>query len=220
MLLNPILMGLIVSVTGFVTQATPQQIASGKDYWVDSQPDPEFANINARVNLGTLREIERGVYDVDLRWPLGFDDRKSWQRKIPGVVLTPANYQIYRERITCHQDKQFSFSYQSALYDGQGQALKVETKVIALAQRAAEESHAQFLKRLGTTDTVSYGSDPRSLVCWAVAQKCRNQAFYWPPPPNLTPFDSPAIETLLLKYNQQFVPACLIQSHQASSSPK
>jgi hypothetical protein len=213
MISKTLFLGFILSLAGFITQATPDQIASGKDYWVDSEPDPEFANINARVNLGNLREIAHGIYDADLRWPLSFDARKHWKKQIPGLVLTPAHYGVDRERIICHQNQHFSFGYRSALYNGQGQEIKVKLEDPQVAQQAAEKLHADFLKRLNLTDTVSYGSDPRSLVCWAVAQKCRKQAFYWPPPPNLTPLNhSQAAENMRAKYNQQFVPDCSIKT--------
>ncbi|KXO72951.1 hypothetical protein AYJ56_17310 [Brucella anthropi] len=79
------------------------------------------------------------------------------------------------------------------------------------SQRAEAGVRASQRAKIGN-GVASYGSDPRSLACWAAARKCANEAFTWPPPPNRTPLEyTEEARKMNEDYNKTFVPTCILE---------
>jgi hypothetical protein len=69
-----------------VTSAPAAAVASGRPLWVDSQPNPKHALINARVDIGSLCQSGE-VIEARLAWPLTLGRLKDVSAEHPGVMM-------------------------------------------------------------------------------------------------------------------------------------
>jgi hypothetical protein len=167
--------------------ATNKQIASGSPLWIDSQSDPEFAMINAKVDIGTLAQ-KGDALEAAVRWPAS--------RRTGG-------YEVERQRVVCGPKDALSYSIEVAHYASDGTLIDRKANDPKIQRAKAEAYEAQ------TGGTMSYGDAPPDLICWAAARKCQGKPFSWPPPPNNTPLEySARADAMRAAHNRQFVPAC------------
>jgi hypothetical protein len=165
---------------------------------VSSTTDPSLALINARVDIGDLRQAGDAV-EAELAWTLRLGMLNDIRFLHPGVSIPEGSASIIRERIVCRSDRALSYV--------------VETRIVApdgkLLYRKAHDADLERKKAEALAGPMSYGTDPRSLVCWAAARKCEGKDFTWPPPPNNTPLEYSARATSMrTEYNARFVPTC------------
>ena len=182
------------------------RIAAGTPLQVDSNSDPAFALINARVDIGRLRQVGDAI-EAELAWTLRSGMLNDERAVRPGVVIPEGSVSISREHIVCGADGALSFSVETRIVAADGKLLDRRSQD-AGAQRQKAEAQEQSLARM-TGRPTGYGSDPRSLVCWAAARRCEGQAFTWPPPPNLTPLEHSArADKMRQGYAARFLPNC------------
>ena len=172
-----------------VTRAPAAAIASGKPFWVDSQPDPKDALLDALVDIGTLRQSGDAIV-AKMRWHAPPRDS--------------GHYELDTEHVICASDRMLSYPVDLQEFDSSGHLVKHKV-YDPIAQRAKETAwQAKFKSALSP-----YGTDQRSLACWAAARKCEGKAFNWPPPPDSTPLEHSARAKLMAaKYSRMFVPSC------------
>jgi hypothetical protein len=188
------------------TFAPASMICAGTSFWVDSNPDPAYARINARVDIGTMRQTGDEI-EARFLWPSAPGYLMSWRAAHPGVTIPDGSHSIDRERIVCGAEDTLSFRVESTIVAPDGALIFRETFDPA-KQRLKEETRKKEM-RAAFPRPVSYGHDPRSLVCWAAARKCEGKDFSWPPPPNKTPLEySERATRMQAEYNRMFVPAC------------
>lgn len=157
-------------------------IAAGKALWVDSAP--RIAVLNARVDIGSMRQVGDELEGV-LRWP-----------------ATPASPRISIEttRVLCTPSAELYYEIALTEESTDGRVLERVTYDHAVARKKAETDRWR---------PQSYSPNPRSLLCWAAARKCEGKPFTWPPPPNLKPLEHSERATKMQDdYNKQFVPTC------------
>ncbi len=158
--------------------------------WVASKGDQSV--IDAMVNIGAMRQVG-DVLEVDIRWP-----------------YLPASYgpePAEKDHIICKADHAVSYAIEDGFVAADGHYHVKQEYDPASEREIAEQRYSERVKFGGGFS--SYGSDPRSLACWAAARKCADQSFTWPPPPNETPLENTA-EALKMNddYNKEFVPTC------------
>ncbi|MND47864.1 hypothetical protein D3C80_387670 [compost metagenome] len=156
-----------LSAAGDMTIAH-REIASGQIKWVSSSGDR--SSTDALVDVGSLRQVGE-VLEVVVRWP-----------------YLPAAYgpePAEKNHIVCQAEKALSFDVEDGYLspDGKYHVKKVHSPK---SQREQAEQLASQFAKIGNGIS-SYGSDPRSMACWAAARKCAGQDFSWPPPPNTAP---------------------------------
>jgi len=179
-----------VSVAENVDQ---KSIAGGSVKWVSSSGDK--SPTDAMVDIGSMRQVGDAL-EVIIRWP-----------------YMPAPYgpdAVEKDHIICRANGALSFSVADGHVspDGHYQFKNVPDPA---SQRAQAEKRASQMAKIGNRVS-SYGSDPRSLACWAAARKCANEAFTWPPPPNRTPLEyTDEARKMNDDYNKSFVPACKLE---------
>jgi len=189
-----------------VTPVPANAIGSGSPFLVNSQPDRQFALINARVDIGTLRQIGDAI-EAELTWTLRLGMLNDTRAAHPGVTIPEGSASVDRERIVCRLDGALSYRIETRIVAPDGTLVTRQTYDANVERKKAEQDE-QRLARI-TTTLAGYGPDPRSLVCWAAARKCEEKDFTWPPPPNKTPLEySERATRMRTDYNHQFVPRC------------
>ena len=182
------------------------RIAAGAPLQVDSNSDPASALINARVDIGRLRQVGDAI-EAELAWTLRSGMLNDARAGRPGVVIPEGSASISRERIVCGAEGALSYSVETRIVAADGKLLDRQARDAA-AQRKKAEAQERSLARM-TGRPTGYGPDPRSLVCWAAACRCEGRAFTWPPPPNLTPLEHSArADEMRQAYAARFVPNC------------
>ncbi len=182
----------------------PSQVAAGTPLMVDSNTDPEFAIINARVDIGALRQVDDAI-EAQLTWPLQLGSLRDMRAMHPEVTIPEGSRSVDVERVVCRTGGALSYRVANRIVGPDG-ATVLTQKFDAVAARTQAEDYARTL-------ATGFASDPRSLVCWAVARKCENKLFTWPPPPNDTPLEySDRATKMRAAYNRQFIPSCRIRS--------
>jgi hypothetical protein len=174
-------------------------VAAGSPFWFEI--DPAVPELNTKIDLGTLRAIDDEL-EVQLEWPMSPGLRMAIQSQEPSVMITDGSRLFATERVVCTTRGAMHFETLSRLVGPDGGELRRRDEEPAAARAQAEESFSkQHLD--------SYGRDPRSLVCWAVARKCGGEAVTWPPPPNRTPLEySERADRMRAEYNALFIPKC------------
>ena len=189
-----------------VTSAPASVIGAGTPFWVDSNPDPEFALIDARVDIGTVRQRGDEI-EVQILWPSAPGSLMSWRAAHPGVTIPAGSQAIERERVVCGPEEMLYFRVESTIVGPDG-TLIVRKTFDPTEERLKAEASAKEMRAISRMP-VGYGSNPRSLVCWAAARKCEGKDFSWPPPPNKTPLEySERATRMRAEYNRMFVPTC------------
>jgi hypothetical protein len=189
-----------------VTFASASVIGAGTPYWVDSNPDPAFALIDARVDIGTLRQTGDEI-EVQILWPSGPGSLMSWRAAHPGVTIPAGSQGLDLERVVCGPEEKLYFRVESTIVGPDGTLIARKT-FDPKEERLKAEASAKEMRTISRMP-VSYGSDPRSLVCWAAARKCEGKDFSWPPPPNKAPLEySERATRMRAEYDRMFVPIC------------
>ncbi len=171
----------------------PTSIATGSPQWVASNGDQ--SSVDALVDIGSMRQIGDAL-EVFIRWP-----------------YLPASYgpePAEKDHIFCQVDRALSFSVEEGFFSPDGKYLIKE----AFNPENQREQAKQLASQMAKTGNGfwSYGSDPRSLACWAAARKCAGQDFTWPPPPNRTPLEyTEKARKMNDAYKKMFVPTCKIE---------
>ncbi len=98
------------------------KIAAGSPLVVDSQTDPEFALINARVDIGRLRQVDDAV-EAELVWPLRYGSLNDARASRPGVVIPEGSTSVSRERVVCRADGAMSFAVETRIVAPDGRVL-------------------------------------------------------------------------------------------------
>jgi len=167
-----------------------KSIAAGSALWVSNSGDE--SSTDAMVDIGTMRQIGDAL-EVIIRWP-----------------YLPSSYGpevVEKLHIICRADGALSFSVEEGHVSPEGH-FQFQNIYDPAIQRAEAEKRATQMAKI-SNGVSSYGSDPRSLACWAAARKCANEVFTWPPPPNKTPLEySEQARKMNADYNQMFVPTC------------
>jgi hypothetical protein len=186
-----------------VTSAAPAAIGGGAPVWIDSVPDPAFALINARVDVGTLRQVGDAV-EAQTAWTLKLGLLRDTRAAHPGLTIPDGSQQIERERIVCRPEGPLSYRVESTLLTPDGKLIDRRTFEPEHERRKSEEQDARLSR-----SRPGYHPDPRSLVCFAVARKCDDKPLSWPPPPNLAPLEhSERAARMNAEYDRMFVPGC------------
>ncbi|WP_273786531.1 hypothetical protein [Brucella intermedia] len=170
-----------------------KSIAVGSAHWVSSSGDK--SSTDAMVDIGTMRQ--RGdALEVIIRWP-----------------YLPSSYGpevVEKMHIICRADGALSFSVAEGHVSPDGH-FQFQNVYDPAGQRAEAEKRDSRMAKI-SNGVSSYGSDPRSLACWAAARKCANEAFVWPPPPNETPLEyTEHSRKMNADYNEMFVPTCELE---------
>lgn len=168
----------------------PSSVASGRPVWVASEGDK--SPIDALVDIGDMRQIGDEL-DVAIRWP----------------YLPPPGgpEQQEQDRVICGPDHAVSYTISTGVVGAGGAYTVQHTYDAAEERRKAVRYDTDMAKAAG--GATSYGTDPRSLACWAAARKCRGEAVTWPPPPDTAALDNSAASLATnAAYNRGFVPTC------------
>ena len=182
------------------TDVAPSAIAAGSPQWIASSGDK--SSIDALVDIGSMRQID-DVLEVEIRWPY--------------LPVSYGSEESDKEHIICQADHAISFSIEIGFVSPDGQYHVKRTLDPASEREKAEQRDAEMANIGGGFS--SYGSDPRSLACWAAARKCAGESFTWPPPPNETPLEySDRARKMNSDYNLAFVPTCTLESGAKASS--
>ena len=177
-------------------------VGAGTPVWFEI--DPSVPELNTRVDLGTVRAIDDEL-EAALEWPMSFGLTQAIEANDPSVEVPAGSRLFATERIVCTKRGALHFETGSRLVGPDGGVLRIKEADPKSARVEAEEWFAK-------SSPGSYGSDPRSLVCWAVARKCAGQPLSWPPPPNLTPLEySERADRMRAEYNAHFIPGCSLR---------
>jgi hypothetical protein len=188
-----------------VTAAPPVAIGGGASIWIDSVPDPAFALINARVDIGTLRQIGDAI-EAQVSWPLKYGALRDAQAARPGLTIPEGSQLIERERIVCRPQGPLSYRVGTTLVAPDGKLIDRQTFEPDRERRKSEEQETRL-----SGSRPGYHPNPPSLVCWAVARKCDDKPMSWPPPPNNTPLENSERATRMnTEYDRMFVPRCTL----------
>jgi hypothetical protein len=198
----------LMAGNGDCEPATPvpaAAIASGSSVVVNSQADPQSI-INVRVDIGMLRQIGDAI-EAELTWTLRLGMLNDARAAHPGVTIPEGSASVSRERIVCKVDGVLSYPVETRIVVPNGTVATRQTYDADVERKKAEELERR-LARI-TSMPGSYGSDPRSLVCWAAARKCEEKDFTWPPPPSNAPLErSERATKMRTEHNRHFVPGC------------
>lgn len=170
-------------------------IAAGTPVWFET--NPATPNLNARVDLGTLRSVGDEL-EVHVRWPPSPGERID--ARLEGKPIPPEG-SVWHEvvRVVCTPTGPLSYYVDNRLVGPDGTEVRHLVNEPATA-RAEQERRRPLL---------SYGTSPRDLACWAAARKCDGAPFTWPPPRNLAPLDDSERATRMrAEHNARFVPQC------------
>lgn len=182
-----------VSNVSVAEEVDQKLIAAGSTRLVSSGGDK--SPTDAMVDIGSMRQIGDAL-EVIIRWP-----------------YLPASYgpeAVEKDHIICRADGALAFSVEEGHVSPDGH-YQFKNVYDPASQRAEAEKRASQRATIGNGIS-SYGSDPRSLACWAAARKCANQAFTWPPPPNRTPLEyTEEARKMNDAYNKTFVPTCKLE---------
>ena len=199
-------LGAIAGVRQIRTDAPAAAIAAGAPLWVDSNPDPQFALIDALVDIGTLRQSGDAI-EAQLSWTLKLGMLRDLQAAHPETPIPENSISTDAERIVCGPEGALSYRVAATITSPDGTVLLHRTYDPDRQRKEAETQERNLTAILHRKS--GYGPDPRSLVCWAAARKCENKPYHWPPPPNLAPLEySERAEKMRSDYNRQFVPRC------------
>jgi hypothetical protein len=192
-----------------VTFAPASVIGAGSPFWVDSNPDPEFALIDARVDIGTMHQTGDEI-EAQILWPSAPGYLMSLRAAHRGITIPDGSQSIDRERVVCGAEEMVYFRVESTIVGPDG-TLIVRKTFDPAKERLKAEASAKGMRAMSRMPS-SYGSDARSLVCWAAARKCEGKDFSWPPPTNKTPLEySERATRMRAEYNQMFVPTCKLK---------
>lgn len=194
-----------------VNSAPANVVASGSPFWVDSVLKPEFAIINARVDIGSMHQRGDAIEaEVARRLVLGI--LKDYRSLHPGVVIPDGSTSVETARIVCRVNHALSYTVQEEIVSPDG-----ETLLRQIYDVQEERTKAEGRERDSMLPN-SYSSDAYSLVCWAAARKCEGKDYRWPPPPNLTPLEhSDRATKMTAEYNRPFIPHCPLPAVKASN---
>lgn len=185
-----------------VTSAPPAAIGGGASVWIDSTPDPKFALINARVDVGTLRQVGDAI-EAQFSRILRLGMLRDIQAVYPDLKIPDGSLLVDRERIVCRPEGPLRYRVETTLVAVDGKVIGRRAFDPAGERRKSEEQERQAGRTLG------YHPDPISLVCWAVARKCEDKPMSWPPPRNEAPLEnSERADRMRADYNRMFVPRC------------
>jgi hypothetical protein len=188
----------------FVTSSPAAAIGSGASHWIDTVPDPEFSLINARVDVGTLRQVGDAI-EAQISRTLRLGILRDFRAAHPDLKIPDGSQSIDRERIVCREDGPLSYRVEAALVAPDGKV--IDRQAFAPAHERLK-SDAQEARRTSSMP-IGYHPDPISLVCWAVARKCEDKPITWPPPQNKAPLEySEPAARMRAEYNRMFVPRC------------
>ncbi|KAB2693694.1 hypothetical protein F9K79_21025 [Ochrobactrum sp. Kaboul] len=182
-----------VSNVSVAEEVDQRLTAAGLTRWVSSSGDK--SPTDAMVDIGSMRQVGDAL-EVIIRWP-----------------YMPAPYgpdAVEKDHIICRANGALSFSVEEGHVSPDGH-YQFKNVYDPASQRAEAEKRASQRAKIGYGIS-SYGSDPRSLACWAAARKCANEAFTWPPPPNRTPLEyTEEARKMNDAYNKTFVPTCKLE---------
>jgi hypothetical protein len=188
-----------------VASAPPAAIGGGAPVWIDSVSDPAFALINARVDVGTLRQVGDAI-EAEISWTLKYGMLRDVQADRPGLTIPEGSRLIERQRIVCRPDGPLGYRVETTLVAPDGN--RIDRRAFE-PDRERRKSEDQETRRSGSR--LGYHPDPPSLVCWAVARKCDDKPMSWPPPPNHTPLEnSERAARMNSEYDRMFVPRCTL----------
>jgi hypothetical protein len=188
-----------------VTSAPPAAIGGGAPLWIDSVPDPAFALINVRVDVGTLRQVGDAV-EAQLAWTLRKGLLRDTRADHPDLTIPDGSQSIERERIVCRPEGFLSYRVETTLLAPDGKLIDRRTFDPDSERRKSEEQDARLSR-----SPPRYSPNPRSLVCFAVARKCDDQPLSWPPPPNHAPLDnSERAARMNAENDRMFLPRCTL----------
>ena len=101
------------------TSAPPAAIGGGTSVWIDSVPDPAFALINARVDVGTLRPVGDAI-EAQVSWPLKLGALRDAPAARPGLTIPEGSQLIERLRIVCRPQGPLRYSGRTTLVAPEG----------------------------------------------------------------------------------------------------
>jgi len=188
-----------------VTSAPAAAIGGGASLWIDSVPDPKFALINARVDVGTLRQVGDAI-EAQTSWPLKLGALRDTQADHPDLTIPEGSQSIWRQRIVCRPQGPLAYSVERTLVAPDGKLIDRQTFEPDRERRKSEEQEKRW-----SGSRSGYHPDPPGLVCWAAARKCDGQPMSWPPPPNKTPLEnSERAARMNAEYDRMFLPRCAL----------
>ncbi len=172
-------------------------IGSGTSCWVETMPNqPDFALINARVDVGTLHGVGDAI-EFTTQWPSQPGHIDLVRRR--GVEVPDGSYGVDVERVLCRPDGPVDWPVESKTFAPDGRVVDVHPWDPEAERREAESEER----------TIGYSGGRSSLVCWALARKCDRRALSWPPPPNQAPLDnSDRAVQMRRDYDAMFTPTC------------
>ena len=194
-----------------VKAAPAAALASGAPFWVDSQLDPEFAIINARVDIGSMHQLGDAIeVEVARQLVLGLlNDYRAWH---PGVVIPDGSASVEVARIVCRENHALYYTIEEKILSPDGKILNRQV------HNADQERTKAETRERASSFPSSYGPGPYNLVCWAAARKCNGEDYRWPPPPNLTPLEhSERATKMRAEYNRPFIPHCQLSAVKQSN---
>lgn len=184
---------ILVANVSVAENVDPKWIGGGSVKWVSSSADK--SPTDAMVDIGSMRQ-KGDALEVIIRWP-----------------YMPASYgaeAVEKDHIICRANGALSFSVEEGHVSTDGHYQFKNVGDPASRRKEAEKRALQMAKI--SNGISSYGSDPRSLACWAAARKCASEAFTWPPPPNKTPLEyTEEARKMNDDYNKLFVPTCKLE---------
>jgi hypothetical protein len=195
-----------------VSSAPAAAVASGSPLWVDSNLDPEYALINARVDIGSLAQSGDTI-EAKVAWPLiGHGSLIDASAAHPGVTIPKGSNLVETAQVVCRENHALYYTIQESIVSPDGKTL--DRQVFNAAEQRTKAEGRERANLL----PFSYGSDAYSLVCWAAAQKCEGTDYRWPPPPNLSPLEHSERATKMnAEYNRPFIPHCRLAAEKSSN---
>jgi hypothetical protein len=180
---------------------------------VDSLPDPEKWLIDARVDLGSLRQSGDAI-EAKVAWPLTRGRLIDTRAEHPGVAIPDGSTLIDTEHIVCRENGPLSYRVESEIISLDGKSLDRQVfnaeEARAKAATYEETSRWSYLSDSRLRQVLQgYHSGWDGLVCWAVARKCEGAEYRWPPLPNNMPLEySERALKMRLDYDRPFIPHC------------
>jgi hypothetical protein len=189
-----------------VTSAPVVTIAAGSTLWVDTHPEPQNAIINARVDIGTLRQSGDAI-EAEVAWTLTLGLLIDARAAHPGIVIPDRSISVDTERVVCREDGMLSYRVENKILSSDGKTLHQQVFNAAEERVRAEDRAQAFSQAFPRLSPL--GPNAPSLVCWAIARKCEGKEYRWPPPPNNAPLEhSERAAKMRADYNRLFVPHC------------
>jgi hypothetical protein len=177
-------------------------IGSGSPVVVDT--DPQTPLINVRVDIGTLRQIGDAI-EAEMTWTLRRGLLADARHDYPGVTIPAGSAHVERQRTICRSEAEVNYLVETRIVAPDGTLVARRAYDADAERKKAEERH---LARI-TSAAAGYSHNLGSLVCWAVASKCEDKDFTWPPPPDETPLEhSERATKMRADYNSKFIPRC------------